>query len=132
MSNMSIDTNHFKKRLEEELQILEGELKSVGRRNPDNKNDWEPTPSDLKPDMADDMEVADSIEEYETNAGILKQLEIRYNDIKSALKRIADDTYGVCEISGKPIEKERLEANPAARTSIANKDKEGKLREEGK
>ncbi len=128
---MSIDTNHFKKKLEEELQTLEAELKSVGRRNPDNKNDWEATPSDLRPDSADESELADSIEEYEGNTAILKQLEIRYNDVKGALKRIGDCTYGICEISGKEIEVERLEANPAARTSIENKEKEAELREQG-
>ncbi len=130
--NTSIDTEYFKKKLESELKVLETELKTVGRKNPDNPKDWEATPSDLKPDLADEMEIADSIEEYEGNTAILKQLEIRYNDIKWALKRIEDGTYGICEISNKPIEKERLEANPAARTSIANKDKEDELREEGK
>ena len=124
---MAIDTNHFKKKLEEELSILTKELESIGRKNPDNPKDWEATPADILPDTADDTELADSLEEFEGNTAILKQFEIRYNKCLSALKRIEDGTYGICEISGKPIELERLEANPAARTSIANKEREAEL-----
>ena len=40
---------------------------------------------------------------------------------------IEKGTYGICEISGQPIEAERLKANPAARTSQANQEKEAQL-----
>lgn len=39
-------------------------------------------------------------------------------EIDDALKRIADGTYGVCELTGKPIKTERLEELPWARYSI--------------
>lgn len=39
------------------------------------------------------------------------------SEIDAAIKRIHDGTYGVCEISGKPIGKERLLAVPFARNS---------------
>jgi DnaK suppressor protein len=39
-------------------------------------------------------------------------------EIDEALKRITDGTYGVCELTGKPIRKERLEELPWARHSI--------------
>jgi RNA polymerase-binding protein DksA len=39
-------------------------------------------------------------------------------EIDDALKRIADGTYGVCELTGKPIRAERLEELPWARYSI--------------
>jgi RNA polymerase-binding transcription factor DksA len=35
-------------------------------------------------------------------------------DIRRARQRIADGTYGVCEVCGKPIPKERLEVRPWA------------------
>ena len=38
-------------------------------------------------------------------------------EIEQALKRIEDGTFGVCELSGKPIQAERLEAIPWARFS---------------
>ena len=40
-------------------------------------------------------------------------------EVLSALERIARGTYGVCEITGKPIEAERLKALPWARYSLA-------------
>ena len=39
-------------------------------------------------------------------------------EIDDALKRIADGSYGVCELTGKPIRAERLEELPWARYSI--------------
>jgi DnaK suppressor protein len=39
-------------------------------------------------------------------------------EIDDALNRIANGTYGICEGTGKPITKARLEAQPWARYSI--------------
>ncbi len=111
-----MNTDTFKQKLETEKKLLEDELKSVGRRNPANPKDWEAKPADLDVDPADQNEVADMIEEFENNAAIVKQLEIQYNEVLEALKRITEGKYGICEISGEPIEEERLMANPAART----------------
>lgn len=111
-----MDTEYFKEKLEEELSLVEKELNEVGRKNPDNKLDWEAEPADFDVDKADENEVADNIEEFEENAAVLKELEIRYNDIKDALAKIKNGTYGLCEVSGEPIEEDRLIANPAART----------------
>ena len=45
------------------------------------------------------------------------------SEIDAAIKRIHADTYGVCEITGKPISKERLMAVPFTRYSAeAQKD----------
>jgi RNA polymerase-binding transcription factor DksA len=111
-----IDINYFKDKLEEDLVLIEKELNEVGRKNPDNKNDWEAEPADMNTDSADPNETADNIEEFEGNTAVLKELEARSNDIKDALAKIEGGTYGICEISDEPIEEERLIANPAART----------------
>lgn len=120
-------TEHFKKKLEDEKTLLESELKSIGRVNPDNTKDWEAKPVDLDILPSDENDMADGIEELENNTAVLKQLEIRYNQVKSALVRIETDAYGKCEISGEAIEEERLEANPAARTCIEHKEREPEL-----
>ena len=113
-----IDYEHFKDKLETEKKLLEKELEKVGRKNPDNPGDWEATPvlEDRDASQADENTVADSIEEYEDNVAIVKTLEDRYNDIKSGLDKIKHGTYGLCQICGKEIESDRLEANPSART----------------
>lgn len=40
-------------------------------------------------------------------------------EIEEALRRVDGDTYGVCEMSGLPIERERLKVLPYARYSVA-------------
>lgn len=107
--------NKFKELLLAEQKRLEAELATVGRKNPENPDDWEATPSYTE-DSADLNDFSDSIDDFETNTAILKQLETQLNDVKDALERIENGNYGVCEISGEQIEEDRLEANPAART----------------
>lgn len=111
-----IDIKMFKERLEKELLLVEQELNNIGRKNPDNKLDWEAEPADMNVDSADENETADNMEEFEENTAVLKELEIRYNDIKNALAKIEKNTYGFCEVCQKPIEEDRLLANQAART----------------
>lgn len=108
--------NYFKEKLTAELKLVEGELKHVGRKNPSNQVDWEGKPADFDVDTADESEVADKMEEYEENTAVLKNLEIKYNEIKRALKKIDDGKYGLCEVCGKLIEEDRLKANQAAKT----------------
>ena len=60
-----IDVKFFKDKLETELSLVEKELNSVGRKNPDNKADWEAEPADLGGDSADENETADKMEEFE-------------------------------------------------------------------
>ena len=114
-----MNTDHFRERLLEEKATLESQLQTIGRRNPENPNDWEALPEETgqEPDPND---AADLIEGYETNTAILKDLEIRYNDVVAALKRVEDGTYGTCEVSGEEIEEDRLEADPAAKTCKAH------------
>jgi len=113
-----INTKKFEELLKNELQVLENELKKIGRKNPSNQSDWEPVPEKMDISSADDNEVADNIEAFEENTAILKQLEIRYNEIKGALEKIKNGKYGICEIGGEEIEEKRLEANPAATSCV--------------
>lgn len=53
-------------------------------------------------------------------------------EIEEALKRIEKDTYGVCELTGKPIPKARLDAIPWTRFTVeaqAQLEREGALRQ---
>ena len=66
--------------------------------------------------MADSNEAADQLEEYEERREELEPLQVRWMEIKNALEKIENSTYGVCEVGGETIEEGRLEANPAAKT----------------
>ena len=119
----------FKHRLDKELAEIEKELKTVGVQNPENSNDWEAkeVALDVMNSPADENEAADKQEEYGSNRAINDTLEIRYNNIKRALEKVEDGTFGTCEICHAPIEEERLEANPAARTCTAHMGQDSSL-----
>ncbi len=112
-----IDTKYFKDKLLKEKTELERGLSEIGRINPDNPADWEATPGDMNEKTSDKNDSADGIEEFELRTATLKELEDELKEVNDALLRIEKGTYGLSEISGEPIEKARLEAYPAARTT---------------
>ncbi len=114
-----MNTEHFRTRLEAEKIELESALSTVGRRNPSNPADWEPLPQAVGQE-SDPNDAADLIEGYEDNTAILKDLEIQYGTVLSALSRIEEGTYGTCSVDGQAIDDARLEANPAASTCVAH------------
>lgn len=114
----------LKQKLEEEKALLEEELSTVGERNPEDPDDWVPVRPDMDTLESDSSERADAYEAFGENVGILHNLEVRYTNVKNALVRMEGGTYGFCSVCGEKIEKERLEANPAADTCIAHKDEE--------
>lgn len=119
---MALDTTYFKTLLTAELDAVTSELRSLGIHNPENPHDWIATPTDTEVGEADENVSADHAEELEERTATLADLERRYNDTVRALEKIEAGTYGICEISGEPIEEERLRANPAARTCIAHRE----------
>ena len=56
--------------------------------------------------------------EREKDLAILEGLEGELAEIEAALQRLDDGTYGVDEETGEPIDRERLDAFPTARTNI--------------
>jgi DnaK suppressor protein len=116
-----MNTEHFKQKLEEELQVVEQELNELGWKDKAT-GEWDATGKDLDvtTPMADSNEAADQLEDYQERQGETSTLEARRKDVKDALERIKDGSYGTCEVSGETIEEDRLEANPAARTCKAH------------
>jgi RNA polymerase-binding protein DksA len=56
--------------------------------------------------------------EQEFTLGLVEKDRILLREINAALAKIQDGTYGLCEGTGQPISKARLEAQPWARYSI--------------
>ena len=87
--------------------LLKGSTETISNLKEDNK--------EVSGDFAD-IASAESI----------KSIELRTRDrerkliskIDEALKRIEDNTYGYCKVTGKPIGLKRLEARPIATLSI--------------
>jgi DnaK suppressor protein len=66
--------------------------------------------------------------ELEKRLALEKQLRDQITEIDHALQKIKEGTYGLCDICGKPIAANRLEALPAAILCIDCKAKHAKGR----
>jgi RNA polymerase-binding transcription factor DksA len=63
--------------------------------------------------------------EREKDLSILEQLEAELAELQAALERVDAGTYGTDEVTGEPIDPDRLDALPTARTNIARSDIRG-------
>lgn len=116
-----MNTEKYKTQLEEDLKQVTNDLRNLGVHDLNTDSNWIATPkSGHAGNEADLNEAADEVEDWEERRATLSLLETRYNNIKLALKKIEEGTYGICEVSGETIEEDRLQANPAARTCKAH------------
>src|SRR5436190_1327513 len=121
---MNLDLNHFNQKLTAEKTEIETELARISRVNPLNPAGREITPTGETDGTEFRDEVADHLEEMAEREAVEEDLAGRLKSVNAALARLAAGTYGVCEIGGEPIEGERLEANPAARTCKQHLDQD--------
>ncbi|MBP9717148.1 MAG: hypothetical protein KBD44_00350 [Candidatus Pacebacteria bacterium] len=108
-----------KQKLEEQLGKITVELLTLAVHHPET-DEWEIRFDKDSHSEADDDLISDNAEAAEEAIATLALLETRYRNIKRAIGKIANGTYGICEISGALIESDRLAANPAARTCKAH------------
>lgn len=73
---------------------------------------------DTNADDEHDPEGATIAFERSQIGALVAQVRRHVAEVDAALERLAQGTYGVCEVCGGPIGAERLEALPAARTCI--------------
>lgn len=113
-----INTNLYKTLLETERDELLNNLK--GGALLDTTTGEFNTVSDTSETEADDLDLDNRNEEFEKDSAINEVMSLRLKDVEEALARIENGTYGICVVSGEPIEEERLMADPTAKTSIAH------------
>ncbi len=104
----------LKRQLEKKKGQLETQLSSFATKDPNLKDDWD-TKYPRVPE-GNIEEAADEVEEYSNKITVEFNLENQLKDVNTALARVQEDSYGVCEKCGKPISLERLQASPEART----------------
>lgn len=103
--------------LHAEMAALEEELADHGKEVGDEEEEWMGS-SESEGEEADSTDAADNLEELGTNVPLVSDLQKRHKEIKAALRRMKDGTYGTCNECGEDIDLDRLEANPAASTCI--------------
>lgn len=70
----------------------------------------------------DEDEAVDEVVTYEENAARVSDTVKSLNEVKAALKRVAEGRYGICESGGEWIPEARLLAYPAAATCIEHEE----------
>ncbi|NCF75533.1 MAG: hypothetical protein GWO87_03550 [Xanthomonadaceae bacterium] len=110
----------IKKSLEERKKEIENELKKITKED---KHEREKHKT-IFPEFGDkNDENANEIASFTDNLSLSKSLNDTLRDIKSALNRIKNGTYGICKYCKKPISKERLMIRPVSSACIACKKK---------
>jgi len=108
--------DELKEKLEVNKNSIQKELESFASEDPNLKHNWDANfPSR---DESDKDEQADEVTEYDNMLALEHSLELKLKDVKSALEKIENGTYGVCENCGKKITEERLFACPEAKTCL--------------
>ena len=107
---MSIDTNRFHDALLERREQLHGTIKhhDIGGSSLVEETGELGSPS-ADNHLAD---TASETFERELDEGLEEDAERQLHEVESALARIEDGSYGTCEICGKEIPEDRLEAIP--------------------
>lgn len=100
----------FKSRLEQLRRSLTTSLRSASEQA--KRRSDETSYSQHQADQGtDDFDRTVSLELTSKEVDILKQID-------RALEKIAEDTYGICDVTKKPIPKPRLEAIPYATMTV--------------
>ncbi|MBB4808037.1 RNA polymerase-binding transcription factor DksA [Chryseobacterium defluvii] len=112
------DLQEFKKIIHEKIAKAEKDLTLI---NESFINDQNNGTDDTSPTFKAFEEGAETLSK-EQNAILAGRQEKFIRDLKNALIRIENKTYGVCRVTGKLIPKERLLAVPHATLSIEAKN----------
>lgn len=110
----------LKIKLEGERTAVENELQKIAIKNDKIPGDWKSKfPFGNSDSGSASLErQADEVEEYTTRLPIEHNLEIKLQDVDSALSKIKRGKYGLCENCGHMIPTERLKIYPAAKLCI--------------
>lgn len=112
------ELQEFKKLIQEKIAKAENDLGLIKESFINNQNNGT---DDTSPTFKAFEEGAETLSK-EQNAILASRQEKFLRDLKHALIRIENKTYGVCRVTGKLIPKERLQAVPHATLSIEAKN----------
>jgi RNA polymerase-binding transcription factor DksA len=99
----------LRRRLLEEINSLEGSIHTSQRDSSGDVSTFSMHMADLG---------TDAMEREKVSMLATSESQL-YEDIEDAIQRLDGDTYGMCEMCGAPIRKDRLDALPFARFCLA-------------
>ncbi len=114
------DLQEFKELILKKIAKAERDLRLINENFVNDKNNGT---DDTSPTFKAFEEGAETLSK-EQNAILAGRQERFLRDLKNALIRIENKTYGVCRVTGKLIKKERLMAVPHATLSIEAKNRQ--------
>lgn len=114
------DLQEFKQLIQQKIKKAETDLVLIKQNFINNQNNGT---EDTSPTFKAFEEGAETLSK-EQNAILAGRQEKFIRDLKNALIRIENKTYGICRVTGELIGKERLKAVPHATLSIEAKNKQ--------
>ena len=109
-----MNTDVARRRLMKERARLEGILRGLVEEQQSEGSDGN-TMGELSAVDQHPADVGSESFERDKDLSILYNVEAEVAEVDRALRRIREQTYGLCEACGRPIGSARLEARPAAR-----------------
>lgn len=115
--------NKFKILLLKQKEVLEKELGSIAKRDPNQKDNWNTVFPSFEPDNFDEEEAAGEVQEYINRLPLEHSLELRLREINKAIERIKKGTYGKCANCDSNISQKRLQILPETEICLKCKNK---------
>jgi DnaK suppressor protein len=111
-----MDTEQIRETLQSEerrLQEMSDGLREGSDLGPDSGTSPELSMVDQHP-----ADIGTETNQRSVNLSLIEQIESELGDVESALQKLEDGTYGICEACGDKIDEARLEAIPSTRFCI--------------
>jgi RNA polymerase-binding transcription factor DksA len=109
-----------RKRLEEERERLQGIADDLQRERDESVSD---TGGELSSFDQHPGDSGTETFEMEKNVSLLEQVDDELLEVEAAVQRLEGGSYGTCQVCGRPIGDERLEAMPATRFCVEDQAK---------
>lgn len=109
------ELEHFKEKLQQEEKEAHEKIEIFQNRIDELQQKMDDTKSSSAHHQGN---IASSEEEREKYYTMIEKEKEKIEDINVALDKIENGNYGICNVTGKPIQKERLQVKPYARYSV--------------
>lgn len=109
------ELEHFKNRLQEEHEDAKEKIETFRKRISEIEEKLDHTTSSSAHHQGN---IGSSEEEREKYYAMIEKQKEKIEDIKLSLDKIEAGNYGICNVTGEPIKKERLEIKPYAKYTV--------------